>query len=204
MILNITYDQATNTLPAGFVSTINAVVNFFQSSFTDSVTVNIDVGYGEVHGQGLSQPEFGAGSSAFGDAPNSTLLSAGVLGASITYLSSFSYTATRNALISDATSADDASAINSLPATDPTGNGHYWVATAEAKALALLPASIAIDGYVGFSNTYSFDYDNSNGVSGGSYDFYGVVAHEFSEVMGRQLLVGDSIGGLSPSYEPLD
>jgi Ca2+-binding RTX toxin-like protein len=41
-------------------------------------------------------------------------------------------------------------------------------------------------------------------VGSNQYDFYGVVAHEISEVMGRMLLVGDSIGGSSKSYDPLD
>jgi Ca2+-binding RTX toxin-like protein len=58
---------------------------------------------------------------------------------------------------------------------------------------------------VGFSSSSgAFDYDNSNGVTAGSYDFYGVVAHEFSEVMGRILLVGKTVGGLSNSYDALD
>ena len=54
MIFNITYDPSVSGAPAGFVTTINAVASFFQSTFTDSVTVNIDVGYGEVDGQSLS------------------------------------------------------------------------------------------------------------------------------------------------------
>ena len=73
---------------------------------------------------------------------------------------------------------------------------------AEAKALGLLNITTNIDGYVGFSSTASFDYNNTNGVTG--YDFFGVVAHEISEVMGRSLLVGQTISGLTNSYDPLD
>src|ERR1700692_4008501 len=129
MILNITYDQPVGGLPAGFVSTINAVVTFFQSTFTDSVTVNIDVGYGEVDNQSLS---------------------GGALGESITYIFPYTYTAIKNALIADATSADDASAVASLPGSDPTGGGHYWVTTAEAEAMGLTVSGGGPGGFVGF------------------------------------------------------
>ena len=50
------------------------------------------------------------------------------------------------------------------------------------------------------------DYDVSN--SGGSvpvsqYDFFGVVAHEFSEIMGRQMMDGEDFAG-APGYTALD
>jgi hypothetical protein len=61
-----------------------------------------------------------------------------------------------------------------------------------------------VDGYVGFSSSANiFDYDNSNGVTAGQYDFYGVVAHEISEVMGRQMMSGQPFAGTT-AYEPLD
>src|SRR5207237_10488645 len=102
---------------------------------------------------------------------------------------STSYRSLVSALKLDASSADDASAVKSLPNSDPTGAGHYWVSTAEGKALGLY-AGNGPDGSVGFSSTAAFDYDASNGVSPGTYDFAGVVAHELSEVLGRLLLVG--------------
>jgi methionine-rich copper-binding protein CopC len=38
----------------------------------------------------------------------------------------------------------------------------------------------------------------------GTYDFFGVVAHEISEVMGRIFLLGSSIGGTANSYDAKD
>ncbi len=183
LTFNITYDASVDNAPAAFKTAVAAVVQFFQSQFTDPVTVNINVGYGKVAGQALVS---------------------GALGESETFLSSYGYSAIRNALVADAKSTDDATATGTLPGNDPTNGGRYWVATAEAKALALLGGSSSLDGYVGFSSAANiFDYDNSDGVTAGRYDFFGVVAHEFSEVMGRQLMVGQSFGG-SISYEPLD
>jgi FG-GAP-like repeat/FG-GAP repeat len=181
VILNISYDASVNSAPAGFRTGVGAVAQYLQNNFTDPVTVNISVGYGEVNGQSLG----------------------GALGESLTFLNSYAYSALRNALAADAKTADDSSAVASLPATAPVA-GTFWVARAEAKALGLIGASASTDGFVGFSNTVAFDYDNSNGVSPGQYDFYGVVAHEITEVLGRVLLAGGTVGRTANSYEPLD
>ncbi len=184
LIINVTYDQAVSTLPTGFTTIINAVVNYFESHFTDPVTVNIDVGFGEAAGYSLG----------------------GALGMSLTYLQSATYSQIKSALTADANTSDDASAVASLPAADPVGGTHnYWVSTAEAKALGLNTSTTSIDGYVGFSNTAGlFDYNNGDGVTAGAYDFFGVVAHEFSEVMGRTLLTGTTALNGLPAYDALD
>lgn len=53
MIVNFTYPSNVSSAPAGFTATLNAVANFFQSTFSDPVTVNINVGFGTVNGQAL-------------------------------------------------------------------------------------------------------------------------------------------------------
>jgi len=182
LIFNITYDSSVNSAPAAFKTTIAAVVQFLQSHFSNPITINIDVGYGEIANQPMGP---------------------GALGESETYLNSYSYAQIKSALASHATSADDASAVNSLPANSPV-NGTYWVATAESKVLGLMGASGALDGFAGFSGSPNiFDYDESNGISPGQYDFFAVVAHEFTEIMGRMLFVGNS-GPTSNSYSVMD
>ncbi len=181
LIINVSYDASVSSAPTGFKEAVAQVVQYFQANFSDPITINISVGYGEVGGSSLG----------------------GALGASLTYLSSFSYSTIKSYLTADAKTAVDTSAVASL-ASDPTG-GHYWVSTAEGKALGLIGASTSTDGYVGFSSSAGiFDYNNSDGVGAGQYDFYGVVAHEFSEVMGRILLVGGTIGSYSNSYDLFD
>ena len=183
LIINVTYDANVASAPSGFTATVASVVQFFQSHFSDPVTININVGYGEVGGQSLSS---------------------GVLGESSTYLNSYSYSQLKSALTADAKTADDSTAVATLSGSDPTNGGQFWVSTAESKALGLAGASSSVDGYVGFSSAANiFDYINSNGVTAGQYDFFGVVAHEISEVMGRQLMTGINFNG-SASYEPLD
>jgi hypothetical protein len=47
MNLNISYDSNTlNNAPAAFFSAVNFVRNLFDSSFTNAVTVNVEIGYG--------------------------------------------------------------------------------------------------------------------------------------------------------------
>jgi len=181
-VINISYDQNPVNLPAGFTTAVAAAVQYLESQFTDAVTININVGYGETGGSSLG---------------------AGVLGSSLTYLSSYTYSQVVSHVSADAKTATDATAVASLPASSPV-NGTYWVSTAEAKALGLMGASSAVDGYVGFSSSYAFDYNNADGVTAGSYDFYGVVLHEITEVMGRMLLTGVTLGGTPNSYDLMD
>jgi len=182
MNINIVYDTSVGSAPAAFKTAVTSAVNFLETTFSDAVTITINVGFGEVGGSPMTTG----------------------LGRSSTWLSSFTYQQIRNAFAADATSSDDTNVLASLPTTDPTNGGHYWVTNAEAKALGLTPVSHPQDGFVGFSSTQAFDYDRSNGISSGQHDFFAVFVHEVTEVMGRQLLTGDTMGGQANSYEPMD
>jgi FG-GAP-like repeat len=182
VIIDINYDSSVSSAPSAFKTAVTAAVQFLENIFINPITITISVGYGEVGG---------------------TPLSGGALGESETFFDSYSYTQVRNALTQNARSADQISAVNTLPASDPTGGGNYWMSTAEAKALGLIASNSATDGYVGFSSSLPFDYDPSNGITAGTYDFNGTFLHEVTEVMGRDLFVGsDGIG--SNAYTPLD
>ena len=184
MDINLSYDSSVGSAPPEFIDGVAAVAAFLESNFSDPVTINIAVGYGEVGGYSLGS---------------------GALGESLTYLDTYTYTEIKTAFAADSKSADDASAVASLPASNPISGSTYWVALAEAKALGLSVLANPLDGNVGFSSsTGIFDYDNSDGVTSGKYDFFGVVAHEITEIMGRQLLVGQTIGGVPKGYEPMD
>ena len=182
LVIDVIYDPSVANAPAGFTTAVAAVVSYFESIFSNPVTVTIDVGYGEIDGEALAS---------------------GALGESETFLTSVSYAQLQSALVDNANAIGDTAAAASLPASSPV-SGQFWVATAEAAALGLPSASTDVDGYVGFSATPNlFAYDDSSGVPANQYDFFGVVAHEISEVMGRQVLVGENFYG-STGYEPLD
>ena len=181
--VNITWDSSVGAAPSGFTAGVIAAVKYLESQFSDAVTLNIAVGYGEVGG---------------------TALGSYALGESQSYLMSVSYSQLVNALKADTLSASDASVVASLAATSPV-SGTYWLTTAQAKALGLNSATATSnDGNVGFSSTLPFTYNDSSGVAAGTYDFNGTVLHEITEVMGRQLMTGSTIGTTANSYSLLD
>jgi Bacterial Ig-like domain len=152
-----------------------------ESHFSNPITITIDVGYGEVDGQSLG---------------------VGALAKSETVLTSVSYSALEAALVANANAIGDTAAAANIPTTSPV-SGNWWLSTAEAQALGLSNVGGNPDGYIGFSSAVSFSYNDSNGVPLGQYDFFGVVAHEITEVMGRQMMDGENFQG-GTSYEPLD
>jgi hypothetical protein len=110
------------------------------------------------------------------------------------------YTQVLNALTAARSDSYDSNAVSSLPATDPTGGGLWFVPTAEAKALNLYPSDVpGIDGEVGFgTNGISYTFDPTNRIVPGEYDFIGVAEHELSEAMGRTNFGLDSTGDYIP------
>jgi hypothetical protein len=159
---------------------VQAVVTFFNAHFLDPVSVDIAVSFAALGPNGL--------------------------GASSYSLNTHSFSDITAALASDSTSAADATAVASLPTNDPVTGTHSWTLTpAEEMALGLVANNGSTgDGSVRFSNAQTFDYDRSDGISSGAYDFFGVVAHEFSEIMGRQLTaIGNKVAS-GDGYHPLD
>lgn len=143
LIINVVYDASVNSAPAGFTAAVAQVVSYFESHFSNPVTVTIDVGYGEIGGQAL-------GSNALGE--------------SETYLTSVSYAQLQTDLVQNANAIGATAAAASLPATSPV-NGQFWVSTAEARALGITGATSPVDGYVGFSSIANiFAYNDASGV----------------------------------------
>ena len=175
--ININWDSSVSSAPSGFTTAVTAAAQYLESLFSDPITVTIDVGYGEVAGNAL-------GSNALGESES--------------FLSSYSYGTLVNALGANATTAAASSAVASLPATSPV-NGTFWTTSAQAKALGLATGT-GLDGYVGFSSSLPFTYNDANGVAAGTYDFNGVALHEMTEIMGRLLLTGSTLGGTANNY----
>ena len=134
MQINVTWDTSvlTASVATELEAGVNYVVNLYDSLFTNPVTINIDVGWGEVAGQTLAS---------------------NALGESITNTSTYSYSQILGALTSTANASGDPSqlaAVSTLPQSNPT-SGSINIANAEAKALGLISGTdTAIDGYVGF------------------------------------------------------
>ena len=182
LAVHIIWESSVASAPAAFTAGIIAAVQSYEAKFTNAVTIDIDVGYGTIAGGNMGS---------------------GALGESATYLQYVSYSSLVAALTSHSTDATDASVIASLPGSAPV-SGYIWLTTAQAKALGLAAANgTGLDGYIGLASSYAFTY-NSSGVAANTYDFNAVISHELTEVMGRLMLTGGSIGPYANSYSLLD
>ena len=160
----------------------------WSALFTDSVTINIQIGFGGLPG--------------------------GVLAAANSSEADYTYTNVRSSLIIDSTSADDALAVAHLPnvsagsafnvminrTTDnPNGSASatpfldtagantttIHMSHANAKALGLRSANDATqDAQITFGDTFTWDFDPSDGITAGAYDFVGIATHEIGHSLG--------------------
>jgi hypothetical protein len=183
LTFNLSYDSSTASAPAGFFTAFQDAIDFYQNTYDNPITINMDVGWGEIDGRSLSP---------------------GDLGQSQTDQQGFySYSQIVTALANNDTSAADATAFANLPATYPVANAQFVMANAEAKAYGLLAGNASgIDGWVGFDSAATYTFDPNNRSVAGEYDFVGLADHEISEVMGRYGL-GQN-GASSGRYSPID
>jgi len=100
MPFNLTFDSSVN---AAQQAAVQAVANFFNAHFTDQVTIDMNVSFAN--------------------------LGPGGLGASSYSLPTHTFSQITAALTSDATSADDATAVANLPTSDPDTSTHTWTMT---------------------------------------------------------------------------
>lgn len=82
---------------------------------------------------------------------------------------------------------------SAIPYVDTTGanNSTIHMTTANARALGLAAAPTALGGCIGpcdgaitFSTGYSYDYDPSDGITPGAFDFIGLAEHEIGHALG--------------------
>jgi hypothetical protein len=139
-----------------------------MKAFSDPVTVNINIGYGEYAGM---------------------LLGASALASTDFNYQFVSYAALVSALKAKAKTPNDLSACSFFPVVDPGAGIQWYVTNAQAKALGFLSATATgVDAYIGFSATAPWDFNNTDGVAG--YDFCGTCFHEMSEALGRVIAQG--------------
>ncbi|MHB8530813.1 MAG: NF038122 family metalloprotease [Caulobacteraceae bacterium] len=151
-------------------SAFNSVAKQFDRSLASGATVNIQVSWGSVAGQALPGADIGA--------------SMDNLFSGFTYSDMKSYLAA--ASLANPLDKTLATAAKDLPSTDPSRLNNYMIPYAEAKALGLAPPTQTLmDGFIGFKNITSYDFNTLDGTTKGYYDFQAIAAHEIEEVLGR-------------------
>jgi hypothetical protein len=155
--INLVYEASAQNAPANFFSGLNTAVQILDASITTPITVNIQVGYGDINGSSLPGT-FSEGGPA-------------------TYSQYFSYSQLKAILANYANSPTSVAALGSLPNSDPTSSSPtsrfgFLLSAAQEEAFGMLPADgTAIDGNVGFGINYS--------------DYVGVALHEITHALGR-------------------
>jgi hypothetical protein len=168
--IDLSFDSSVDAAPAALVTTAEAAAAYLDTLISTSLTLTIDVGYGEVAG-----------------------LPVGSLGESEQFgVRSYSYQAIRAAMQTRTATPAEIAAAASLPAADPTGGGDFELSSAEAEALGLSPgpATGQAVGAIGLSSADAMTYSSSGGAARGTYDAFGVILHELTEVLGRTADVG--------------
>ena len=196
LVINVTYDQSLSLLPVGFTAAVNAAVQFFESQFTNPMTINIAVGFGN-----LPNLDGTVGSSLGGALGESS--STGVL---VDYATLLQALQTAGSLPNAST--DQIAADKSLAGYPPgfqggsPGSSNIYISLGEANALGISSPSNALYGTIGLSSAASFTYGTTNRATSTTYDALGVIEHEISEVMGRTAMLGTL--GTAGVYTPLD
>lgn len=180
--LGLPAQQLGNSVLQGF----NDAASVWQKAFDDDVTLQFEIDFDN--------------------------LGANILGGTFATNAQFTYSNVRSSLLSDASSAGDTLSSSSLQSSSdfdlfinrtlnsPHGSGSATpyldndgdanntqinLTRANAKAAGLVSAhSTALDASIAFSNQYSWDFNASNGISGGAFDFVAVAAHEIGHALG--------------------
>ena len=157
MIINLVWDAAALSAPQSFRDALVRAANIIDATFTDPITLNISVGYGDLSVNGQVQDTLTGGSAEGG--PSTDAFN--------------NFTAVTSLLVR---SVDPGvtGALDLLPSSSLAGQANIDLYTAQMKALGLMSGTDGgIDGAVGFSKSIS------------SSVLVGVALHELTHAMGR-------------------
>jgi hypothetical protein len=144
-------------------------------------------------------------SSAFTNANASIYITLGSTGAGMSNwsYSTYTYSEFRNALIASASDATDATAVASIPASNPLSSTSVGIPDALQRALGLtsgscLPSNSCYDGTITISNSIPL-YFRTGEIGSGQYDFFSIAEHETDEVLGTASCTFGCGGGAFPA-----
>ncbi len=188
---NLTYIAGTS---AQAQTAFAQAAAYWTSAFSDNVTINLTVGTGTL----------GSGILASAASAESLFFYSGVRTAMATDATSTLDTAAVAHLPNTSsipiymnyTSDNPNGSGSATPYLDSTGvavsnNTTVRMTNANAKALGLTPTlqtvngcSSNCDGFIEFSNGFTYDFDRGDGITGGTYDFVGLAMHEIGHALG--------------------
>lgn len=178
----------------------------WSSLFSNSVTVNVNAGFTALGAGILGQTGYSGGTvpysslvSALGNEPHQSADDKSAI-AQLQAHSSIS-------MLTNRTADNPNGPGSATPYLDNNGDGNntnVWLTSADAKALGLLDSrDPIIDAYITFSSGYQWDFNPTDGITAGEYDFVGVATHELGHalgfVSGVDILDSDAAHGFYPT-----
>jgi hypothetical protein len=153
--INLIWDSSVASAPTSFKMAVQTAASMLEQNFSDNITVNITVGWGEIGGSPITQSHVAVGGPTSGVWISLASLK--------TYLTNDASSGTDNSVL-----ANWASSLN------PNGNGSIAVWRGQEKALGLITgADSVVDGNIGFAT----DFPSSAWVA--------AALHELTHAMGR-------------------
>ncbi len=192
--------QATPTLNLAFIAgtpaqaqaAFTTAANYWSSAFTDTVTVNLTVGTGALPSGVLASALSNNQSYSYSAvrAAMAADVSSAIDTAALAHLPNTSGVS----VYLNYTSNNPNGVGSATPYVDNDGDANNTTirmtqANAKALGLSTTPSTLVncignCDAFIQFSTAFSYDYDPSNGVSSGTYDFVGLAIHEIGHALG--------------------
>jgi len=182
MQIDLVFDSSvTNNANASQIeAALTYVANLYDQMFTNSITITINVGWGEVGGSNVGSGDLGESSWSY-------------------YQDFVSYGNLKADFVNNATNPFQSAVYANMPSSDPTGGQMINVPVVEAAALGLVNPDQ--NGSVGFGSSYNWYFGTGTAPSN-EYDLVAVAEHEISEVMGRTSFLSGTVS--SDILAPMD
>jgi hypothetical protein len=182
LVITPTFDSTITNNPnrAQIEATINQAINFYQTNFSDNVSVSITFKVDET----IS------------------------LGQSSTFVNQISYTNFRNAMLSHATTANDTLALNNLPnqsGNPANGNSNMLLSLPNLRTLGFTrnnPPPGQTDGTISLKMSL-MNLDHTVVTDSAKFDLFAVASHEINEVLGLGSALNSGSGSGIPA-RPMD
>ncbi len=183
--MNITFSFSPS-VPLAVSNALQSVATFIESQFGDNLTMNISVDWQSMGG--------------------------GVLGATGSFESNLSYASVRDSLVDDMDIDDSIQAElpggTTVPVrydearSDVTDEDTVALTWGNLKALGGGPPNTVAS--MTFNSGFNWDFDPSNGINAGAYDFRSVAVHEVGHAMGFVSDVDDDCSGAAHTLAVMD
>lgn len=154
---NISWDASVTSAPTGFKTAFQDAINYYESTYSNAATFNINVGWGEEGGQTVGT---------------------GALGQTTSYLAYENFANVKQALLTK-------NSGYVLPNAGSGNTMLLTLANAAALGINTGYGPNALDGSIGFNSAVSWSFASATTAAAGQYSMVGVAEHEISEVMGR-------------------